>query len=115
MHRRHGSAGRVQHDFRPRSDGTFRLAETDTGLVWLCVGEYRGPGTVNAFVAYCAARLDREMKEKAYRVYVTDSLKAIIGANSRYMDWVSLKPVDNRTGAEIAAEVIKKAGLKVTK
>lgn len=42
-------------------------------------------------------------------------MKAIIGASSRYLDWIDRKPVDNRTGAEIAADVIKKAGLVVKK
>ena len=44
---------------------------------------------------------------------MTDSLKAIIGANSRYVDWITRKPAETRTGAEIAADVIKKAGLKI--
>lgn len=51
----------------------------------------------------------------AYRVYVTDTLKAISGANARYADWIDQKPKDTRTGAEIAADVIKKAGLKLVK
>lgn len=44
---------------------------------------------------------------------MTDALKAIVGASSRYLDWIDRKPVDSQTGAEIAADVIKKAGLKV--
>lgn len=45
---------------------------------------------------------------------MTDCLRAIAGANERYMEWIaSSKPADNRTGAEIAADVIKKAGLIV--
>lgn len=46
---------------------------------------------------------------------MTDSLKAIIGANSRYADWIDTKPKDTRTGNEIAADVIRKAGLKLVK
>lgn len=49
----------------------------------------------------------------AFEVYVTDTLKTIAGAGERYIDWISNKPVDNRSGAEIAADVIKKAGLRV--
>ena len=44
---------------------------------------------------------------------MTDSLKAVIGANTRYLDWITRAPADPRTGAEIAADVVKKAGLKV--
>lgn len=44
---------------------------------------------------------------------MTDSMRAIAGVNDRYIDWVSPKPVENRSGAEIAADVIKKAGLIV--
>ena len=62
---------------------------------------------------YACAKSEYAQKEEAYKVYVTDSLKAIIGANNRYLDWIDRKPVDDRTGAEIAAGVIKKAGLVV--
>ena len=31
----------------------------------------------------------------------------------KYLDLIAKKPVDNRTGEEIAADVIKKCGLKV--
>lgn len=46
---------------------------------------------------------------------MTDSLKAISGATTRYFDWITRKPAENRTGKEIAADVIKKAGLVVKK
>lgn len=32
---------------------------------------------------------------------------------SKYVDLINRKPVDSRTGDEIAADVIKKCGLKV--
>lgn len=53
------------------------------------------------------------MDEFGFRIYVTDILKGLSGANVRYFDWIDRKPVDNRTGAEIAAEVMQKAGLKL--
>lgn len=65
------------------------------------------------FVRYACAKSEQAQKEKAYKVYVTDALKAIVGASSRYLDWIDCKPQDNRTGAEIAADIIKKVGLKV--
>lgn len=56
-------------------------------------------------------------------MYVTDALK-ILGENTaryaggnhmtqRWVDVVTPKKQDNRTGAEIVEDVIKKAGLKV--
>ena len=56
-------------------------------------------------------------------MYVTDALK-LLGENTaryaggshmmqRWVDVITLKKQDTRTGVEIAADVIKKAGLKV--
>lgn len=57
-----------------------------------------------------------------YRVYMTDSVKALAStlahANGgtemsvRWLDLIDEKPTDNRTGDEIALDVIQKAGLK---
>ena len=44
---------------------------------------------------------------------MTDCLKILTGANVRYADLIDDKPKDTRSGEEIAADVIKKAGLKV--
>lgn len=55
-------------------------------------------------------------EEVAYRVYVADSLyyqaenKQL---TKRYMDIIRPKPVDTRTGDEIALDVITRLGLKV--
>lgn len=56
-------------------------------------------------------------------MYVTDTLKLIAENTSnivrgsspadRYVDMIKRRPVDRRTGEQIAADVIKKAGLKV--
>lgn len=64
-----------------------------------------------------------EAKEQAFRVYVTDALKClsentvrVAGGsviNVRYFDMLHPEQMDTRTGDEIAADVIKKAGLKV--
>lgn len=60
-----------------------------------------------------------------YRVYVTDALKLLVENTARYsggnhmtqrwIDSITPKKQDTRTGAEIAADVIKKAGLKVVR
>lgn len=65
----------------------------------------------------------QEQKEFAYRVYVSDSLKFIAENTAKYAggshitnrfaEIVTKKPSDTRTGAEIARDVIKAAGLVV--
>lgn len=60
-----------------------------------------------------------------FRVYVTDSLKAIADNTARlaggsviekrYLDIIDPKPPDTRTAAEILAEVVQKTGIKVVK
>lgn len=58
-----------------------------------------------------------------YRVYMTDAAKAFVGNTARanggqeltrrWVDLIDIKPTDNRTGDEIALDVINKAGLKL--
>jgi hypothetical protein len=64
--------------------------------------------------------LEAERKETLYRYYVTDVLQVIaentsknggMRMNVRYCDLLKNKPQDNRSGKEIAADVIRKAGL----
>ena len=59
----------------------------------------------------------------AYRIYVADCLRILtentakIGGGSyitaKLADIINPKPVDNRTGEEIAADIIKRAGIEV--
>lgn len=74
---------------------------------------------------YATAKATAEAKLTAYRIYVTDALK-VIGENTakfasgtyltkRYADVISAKKLDTRTGEEIVADIIKKAGLVVKK
>ena len=59
----------------------------------------------------------------AYRIYIADCLRIIsentakIGGGSyltaKLADIINPKPVDNRTGEEIAADIIKQAGIEV--
>lgn len=72
---------------------------------------------------YAIARFEEHQKKLAYKVYVSDTLRLIsentarFGGGSyfkqRWIDFVQDKPKDTRSGNEIAAEVIKKAGLEV--
>lgn len=72
---------------------------------------------------YAAARFNQHQRDLAYRIYVTDCLRIIsentakIGGGSyitaKFEDIINQKPVDNRTGEEIAADIIKRAGIEV--
>lgn len=64
---------------------------------------------------YTVARYNENQREVAYRIYVTDSLKALTGSSARYADFLENKPVDNRSGKEIADDIIKRAGIEVIK
>ena len=72
---------------------------------------------------YAIARFNQHQRDSAYRIYVTDCLRIIsentakIGGGSyitaKFSDIINPKPVDNRTGEEIAADIIKRAGIEV--
>ena len=73
---------------------------------------------------YAMARYQSQQRDLAYRIYVTDCLR-IISENAAKMcggsymkaklaDIINPDPVDNRTGEEIAADIIKRAGIEVT-
>lgn len=59
------------------------------------------------------SRLKRDNDKTLYRIYVTDVLKGIARIDVRYYDWISHKKPDTRSAEEIAADVIKNAGLIV--
>jgi hypothetical protein len=74
---------------------------------------------------YALTRYKMYQREVAYRIYVTDCLRMMTENTARfakgnyitkrYADSLK-KPVrENKTGEEIAADVIKKAGLVVIK
>lgn len=80
------------------------------------------------FVRYATARINQHIRDMVYRTYVTDCLALIsknaaysagpYGGDGRYMskrfsEIFNPPPVDNRTGDEIAADIMKKAGLVV--
>ena len=72
---------------------------------------------------YATARFNQHQRDLAYRIYVTDCLrmatentaKMIQGSYTvaRFYDIINPKPVDNRSGNEIAADIIKRAGIEV--
>ena len=72
---------------------------------------------------YAVARYQSQQRDLAYRIYVTDCLRMVTentakmsqGAYTaaRFYDIINPKPVDNRSGNEIAADIIKRAGIEV--
>lgn len=59
--------------------------------------------------------MDEHNREEAYRIYVTHSLQLIPQnkfININYMDSLKPQKVDNRSGDEIALDVISRAGIK---
>lgn len=73
---------------------------------------------------YAMARYQSQRRDLAYRIYVTDCLR-IISENTAKMgggsyitakfadNIINPKSVDNRPGEEIAADIIKRAGIEV--
>ena len=72
---------------------------------------------------YAMSRYQSQVRELAYRIYVTDCLRIIsentakMGGGSyitaKFSDIINHKHADNRTGEEIAADIIKRAGIEV--
>lgn len=72
---------------------------------------------------YCIARLHEHAKLEAYRMYVTDALKATaentakyVGGNyikARYADVIKPQQQENRTCEEITADIVARCGLVV--
>ena len=69
-------------------------------------------------IDHCAAALQAEEKEKAYRIYVTDCLRMIAKNTApialgeyigkRYLDIINPKPEETRTADEIIDHIKKK-------
>lgn len=74
-------------------------------------------------IEHCVSAFSDICKEEAYRSYIADGVKCIgesvanqfCGSylQERYADIVSISRTEEKSGDEIALEVIEKAGLKV--
>ncbi len=72
---------------------------------------------------YAMARYQSQQRDLAYRIYVTDCLRMVTENTAKisngsytvakFSDIINPKPVENRTGEEIAADIIKRAGIEV--
>lgn len=72
---------------------------------------------------FCISLFQKEQEDKAVKIYYAECLR-IISENTAKMgggsyitvklaDIINPKSVDNRTGEEIAADIIKRAGIEV--
>lgn len=87
------------------------------------MNDYRGR-TAKHFVKYALARFKSDVEDEAYRVYTTDALRTISESTAhfggsgyitaRYYDLVHPQPEDNRSGEEIASDILERAGVTVT-
>lgn len=71
---------------------------------------------MRGFSRYAMARMEQDTIDTAYRTYVTDSI--FYQAQNqrlavRFADAMRREPQEKRTGNEIAADFIKRAGLVV--
>ena len=72
---------------------------------------------------FCISLCQKEQEDKAVKIYYAECLRIIsenmakMGGGSyitvKLADIIDPKPVDNRTGEEIAADIIKQAGIEV--
>ena len=58
---------------------------------------------------YVSARIEETAREKAYRIYVTDALRGLYGAEKGVMRYADIfAPKHNRTEDEIKASIFEK-------
>ena len=72
---------------------------------------------------FCISLFQKEQVDKAEKIYFAECLRIItentakmVGGSymkAKFADIINPKPVDNRTGEEIAADIIKRAGIEV--
>ena len=72
---------------------------------------------------FCISFFQKEQEDKAVKNYYAECLRIITENTARMCegsyitaklsDILNPKPVDNRTGEEIAADIIKRAGIEV--
>ena len=72
---------------------------------------------------YVKARYQSQQRDMAYRIYVAECLRMVTENTAKisngsytvakFEDILNPKQVENRTGEEIAADIIKRAGIEV--
>ena len=61
---------------------------------------------IKTIIATLPDKLKGELDQETWRFYVAGGLQALSGIKTSYSDIIDPKPVDNRTGDEVAADVI---------
>lgn len=69
-------------------------------------------------IEHVIAEYEIESEEKFYKTYITDLLKTLAEINNitvsgRFIDLLNISPEPEKTGDEIAKDIIERAGLKV--
>ena len=72
---------------------------------------------------FCISLFQKEQEDKAVKFYYAECLRIITEntakmcggsyMKAKFTDIINPKPVDKRTGEEIAADIIKRAGIEV--
>ena len=72
---------------------------------------------------FCISLFQKEQEEKAVKIYYAECLRVMTEntakmsggsyITAKLSDIINPKPVENRTGEEIAADIIKRAGIEV--
>ena len=72
---------------------------------------------------FCISLFQKEQEDKAAKFYYAECLRVITEntakmsggsyISAKLFDIINPKPVDNRNGEEIAADIIKRAGIEV--
>ena len=85
-------------------------------MFWACYGEYRGRRELAPFLRYVRARCEADEEEYAFRSYLTETLRLQQQGKRFGRSWTEIvdrRPRPERSGDEIALEVIRGAGLCV--
>ncbi len=93
------------------------------GRVIRALFSYSCKMSIRAILATIHEKIKQQAENEAFKTYVAECLKIITENTAKmsggsyisasFADILDPKPVDNRTGEEIVADVIKKAGLEV--
>lgn len=82
-------------------------------MFWQCYGDYSGQRNIKRFGRYVMAKLEEWNYDYAYRLYVTESLR--LQGEQKYIGTSFeeiLHPPKEIDGAQIVADIMKRAGLK---
>ena len=69
--------------------------------------------SILCFVGFFFDKKDSLDAEQIYEVFIDGKSVGYLKDNDKLYDIINTKPVDNRSGNEIAADIIKRAGIEV--